>query len=151
MAEALETRKKNALTKYFIAPSGTTVESTSGWLRLGKWIENVTDNSEDTVEPIAYYDGDGSLSDDVSGVAIKFRFEGTYDQANEAMAYLDNIKNKIGVDRKLAFKIEDPDGSTLSGPATASEIVTRGGAANEFRTFGATIGFDEIPVKTPSV
>lgn len=138
-------REKNALTKYEV--SAPDVEE---WLQLGKWITNVSDDSEDTTEDFSDYAGDGTVTTDVTGVAEQYGFEGTFDKENPAMAYIASLRHKKGDGRKIKFRVTDPDGTTHTGPATVSGIIYRGGEASGYPAFNCTIRFDEEPETAPA-
>lgn len=139
-------RQKNALTKYEVAA----VSETPEWLELGKWITNVTDDTEDTTEDFSDYAGDGTVSVDVTGVAESYGFEGTYDKENAAMKYIADMRHELGEGRKTLFRVTDPDGETFTGQATVSDIVYRGGEASGYPEFGCSIRFDTKPQKADS-
>ncbi|MFJ7950336.1 phage tail tube protein [Lysinibacillus sp. NPDC096418] len=142
-------RQKNALTKYFVGPwtDDATSEAT---LRLGKWISSVTDDSDESTEDTAFYDGDGTPESDVVSVKKSYSFEGMYDESVEAMKFIASLELETGESRKIAFKQERTDGSILEGRATVTEIKVTGGEASEYATFSCKIGWDAKPKVTPA-
>lgn len=136
-------RKKNALTGYFVGPLGSEAE-----LELAKWISSVTDDSDETTEETAFYDGDGTPESDVTSVKKSYTFEGIFDEEDPAMALIAEMELEVGEARKLQFKQVRTDGTTLSGKATVTEIKVTGGEASEFAPFNCTISWDSKPVVT---
>lgn len=141
-------RKKNALTGYFVAKIVDGV-GTADYLELAKWVSSVTDDSDETTEDEAFYDGDGTPTTDVVSISERYSFEGFYDDADPAMKMIAGMKRMTGEGRKLMFRKVDADGATSEGLATATDIVVSGGEASEYATFGVTIAWDKTPVVTP--
>lgn len=61
-------REKNAKTEYYVGAVPEDGTEEVEWLRLAKWISSVTDDTEEEVEDMAFYDGDGTPEDDVISV-----------------------------------------------------------------------------------
>lgn len=141
-------RKKNALTEYFVGE--WTTPASEAALRLAKWISSVSDDSDESVEDSAFYDGDGTPESDVVSVKKSYSFEGMYDEEDPAMKFIAGLELETGEARKIAFKQKRTDGSTLSGRATVTEIKVTGGEASEYATFSCTIGWDAKPTVTPA-
>lgn len=139
-------RIKNALTRYHVAELSETPE----YLQLGQHITEVTDNTADTTNEQGFYDGDGNLRIDVTGVAESYGFTGMFNPENPAMMFISNLRRKIGDERIISFKITNPDGSTEEGPAVVSDIIYRGGAATDFPVFSCNIRFEGEPEVTPA-
>lgn len=142
-------RFKNAITGYFIAPIPTgNAEPT--YVELADYITTVTDDSDETVEAIGYYSGDGTAEDEVITVKKSYGFEGYFDAADAAMSLVAGLELKIGEDRKLLFKQVRTDGSSLTGEATVSNIKVTGGEATEYAPFNCTISWNRTPTVTPA-
>ena len=141
-------RKKNALTKYFVGP--WTDDTSTATQRLAKWISSVTDDSDESTEDSAFYDGDGTPESDVVSVKKSYSFEGMYDETDPAMKYIASLEFETGEGRNIAFKQERTDGSILEGRATVTEIKVTGGEASEYATFGCSISWDSKPKITPA-
>lgn len=139
-------RQKNALTEYYVGPVGE--EAT---LRLAKWISSVTDDSDETTEEAAFYDGDGTPESDVVSVKKVYSFEGMYDAEDPAMAFIAAMELETGEARKVSFKQVRTDGTVLSGKATVTEPKLTGGDASEFAVFSCTIGWDAKPTVTSPI
>ncbi|MGX7104885.1 phage tail tube protein [Globicatella sanguinis] len=137
-------RIKNALLmKHYIADPA----HPDFWMRLGKYIPTVTDSSEDVKEDgVAWYDGDGTSSEEITDYIIAMTFEGTYGADDNAMRYLDHIKYDTN-NREVLWKIERED-RIETGLANASGIVTGGGEASAFGEFKTTLTRKEKPKVT---
>lgn len=138
-------RKKNALTKHFVAPIPTDEAVEPDYMRLARYISSVEDEPEEEAEDIGYYDGDGTPETDVMSVKKQFTFEGMYDDDDPAMEFIRSLEFETGEGRKIMYKQERTDGTTLEGPATVTEPVTTGGEATEYAAFGCTISWDRKP------
>lgn len=140
-------RNKNALTKHFVGEYKPEAEADTqeADLRLAKWIREVEDDTDEEVEDEAYYDGDGTLQQDVTSVSKGFTFEGMFDSEDEAQKFIADKEFSIGDDRKIWYKQERTDGRILEGKATVTDIVVTGGAAEEYETFECTITWDNKP------
>lgn len=140
-------REKNALTKYFVAEVPVNGQDPE-WLRLAKWISEVSDESDENVETTAYYDGDGTPEDDVTSIKKGFTFQGQRDDEDPAQNLIASLEFEIGAKRKIMFKQERTNGEVLEGVATVKEIVATGGEASEYAPFSCTITWDRKPTIT---
>lgn len=140
-------REKNALTKYYISDEMDS-PAEEDYLRLAKWVETVTDDSDEETEDQAFYDGDGTPETDVISVQKTYTFEGMYDDNDDAMRLIADLEFETGEGRKIMFKQERTSGETLEGRATVSDIKVTGGDADEFATFECTISWDAKPTIT---
>jgi hypothetical protein len=139
--------KKNALYDFFIqAHTGQAAVPTTGWLEIGAGITSVADETDESVDSKAYYDGDGTPEDVVTAVAKGNTFEGEFDPENTAMAYVKGKEFATGNDRKVWYKRVDETGAGFVGKATMSAI-TAGpdGEASEDASFKVTIKWDRAP------
>lgn len=143
-------RKKNALTEYYVAAIPADELTEPEYLRLAKWISTVNDESEEEVEGMAYYDGDGTPEDEVISVKEGYAFEGTYDADDPAMKFIAGLKRETGEGRKIMFRKVESNGDTLEGRATAKDIKYTGGEASGFEAFSCTITWDAKPKFTPA-
>lgn len=141
-------RIKNAITKYEFQPITEKAEAEE-WYELAKWIQTVEDSSEDVIDEAGYYDGDGTAEENVNARKTKYTFSGFYDDEDKAMKYMRKIENETGDKRKVNFRVTDTDGTTSTGKATVTNIITRGGEAIEYPTFSCTISRDEKPEIKP--
>ena len=142
-------RSKNALRQHFIAPISKENPVEADFLRLAKWISTIADETEEQVDDVAYYDGDGTLETSVFGVKGGFSFEGTYDPTDAAQQFVADLKYKTGDARKVWHKIISADGTKQwLGAATVQDIIAGGGEAEEYEEFSCQIVFNEIPKET---
>ena len=142
-------RKKNALTSYFVAPIPVDAGEPI-YLELAKWISDVSDDSDESTEDIGYYDGDGTPMTEVVSIAERYTFEGLYDSEDAAMKLIAGLKRNTGEGRKVMFKKVESDGQEAEGIATVTDIVSSGGAATDYATFGCAITWDKTPTITPA-
>lgn len=142
-------RTKNALTEYYVGDIPE-LEGEADYLRLAKWVSNVTDDSDEEVEEQGFYDGDGTPESDVISVRKAYSFEGMFDASDPAMKFIAGLEFETGEGRKVMFKQVRTDGSELSGIATVTGIKVTGGEATEYATFECAIAWDAKPSVTPA-
>lgn len=141
-------RYKNALRGHFIAPvTDPKVEpEKTTYLELAKWIEDISDDTDETKSSAAYYDGDGTEETTVTAVKGVYTVKGTYDKEDPAMKYIADLKYKLGNDRLVWHKIVDADNKNQTvGIATVSDIKAGSGAAAEYEEFGCKLSYNSIP------
>ncbi len=141
-------RYKNALRGHFIAPvTDPKVEpEKSTYLELAKWIEDISDDTDETTSSTAYYDGDGTEETTVTAVKGTYTVKGTYDKEDPAMKYIAGLKYKLGNDRLVWHKVVDADNKNQTvGIATVSDIKAGSGAAAEYEEFGCKISYNSLP------
>lgn len=144
-------RMKNALRGHFIqAYEPSQVEpATEDWLELAEYITDITDDTNEETEDIAYYSGDGTPETEVTSVAMGYNVEGTYDSDNAAQAHIASLRFKLGQGRKVWHRVVTADGKEeYVGRATVSNIVAGSGNAAEYEAFSCTIRFDQLPKVT---
>lgn len=141
-------RYKNALRGHFIAPvTDPKVEpEKSAYLELAKWIEDISDDTDETTSSTAYYDGDGTEETTVTAVKGTYTVKGTYDNEDPAMKHIAGLKYKLGNERLVWHKIVDADNKNQTvGIATVSDIKAGSGAAAEYEEFGCKLSYNSIP------
>ena len=141
-------RYKNALRGHFIAPvTDPKVEpEKSAYLELAKWIEDISDDTDETTSSTAYDDGDGTEETTVTAVKGTYTVKGTYDNEDPAMKHIAGLKYKLGNERLVWHKIVDADGKNQAvGIATVSDIKAGSGAAAEYEEFGCKLSYNSIP------
>lgn len=112
-----------------------------------KYITEITDGSEDQVDEFADYAGDGTMQSDITGIQEAWEITGTFDVTDEAQALVAGMKREVGNGRKLWHLIIDSNGrEEVVGVATALNIITGSGAAEEHEEFSCTLQFDQRPV-----
>lgn len=143
-------RLKNALRGHFVQEyTGAETEPGTEWLELAKYIATISDETEEEIESEAFYDGDGTLEDDVTSVAGAYGFEGYYDAEDPAQALIAGKKYKVGKERKVWHKVVSADGANeWVAKATVSDIVAGAGEASGYEEFSCTIKFDTLPEET---
>ena len=76
-------RRKNALRVHEIAPfdpaQPNQEPAKEAWLKLAKYIETVSDESDEETDDTGFYDGDGTPEETVTSVVGGYSFEGNYD------------------------------------------------------------------------
>lgn len=145
-------REFNALTRYFVAPSETQKESLTGaWLELADGILSVDPDISEETEEFAYYDLDGGIEEVVGTVSQAYEIEGHYNGDDPAQQLISKKEWSTGDKRLVWFKIEDTDGATYTGLATVTGVKIRGGDANGYRPFEATIRFKGTPEREPQI
>lgn len=140
-------RYKNALRQHYIAEVENGNDPTGAdWLRLAKWITDISDDTKEDSESVAYYDGDGTPETNVTSVAIGYAFSGTYDKSDEAQALIAALKLKTGEDRVVWHKVIEAGGEKeYVGLAVVTDIVAGGGPAEGYESFSCNITYKEIP------
>lgn len=143
-------REKNALRKHLVAPYNDGKKpDKEDYYELAKWVEDIDDASEDTVEDFADYAGDGTLEEEVENIREAYEFAGTYDPEDKAQKLIADMRRKRGEGRKLWHKVVSSDGKEeVEGTATATNIVAGAGNAAEYEEFGVTISYNQIPEVT---
>lgn len=140
-------RNKNALRGHFLQDyeSGQTKPGEE-WLELAEWITDITDDTQEEAEDVAYYSGDGTPENEIISVAGAYNVEGTYDPEDAAQALVASKKYKTGEERKVWHKVVSADGKKeWMQRATLSAIVAGSGNAAEFEAFSCNIRFDRLP------
>ena len=85
-------------------------------------------------------------------VKYGYTFEGDYIKEDAAQKIIADMRFLTGDQRKVWFKVVDPDGKTqYSGVATVSEIKIGGGEASEFEAFECTISWNSVPKQSAVV
>ena len=90
-------RYKNALRGHFIAPvtDPKTEPQKTDYLELAKWIEDISDDTDEQTTSTAYYDGDGTEETTVTAVKGSYTVKGTYDQEDKAMKHIATIRDLV--------------------------------------------------------
>ncbi|WP_271328030.1 phage tail tube protein [Lactococcus muris] len=147
-------KQKNAKRKHYVAP--WTDDSTSPLENDWKWLaDGVTtaevENDEES-DDVAYYNGDGTPETVITSVKYGYSFEGDYIKEDEAQKIIADMRFSTGDQRKVWFKVIDPDGKTqYVAPATVSDIKIGGGEAAEYEGFSCTISWNTVPKQSAVV
>lgn len=149
-------KMKNAKRKHYIAPwqadNATTEPTTNEWKWLADGVTTAEVESDEETDDVAYYNSDGTPETVVTSVKYGYTFEGDYIKEDEAQKIVADMRFLTGDQRKVWFKVVDPDGKTqYSGVATVSEIKIGGGEAAEFEAFECTISWNSVPKQSAVV
>ncbi|MCL1948591.1 MAG: phage tail protein [Turicibacter sp.] len=139
---------KNALRRHEVAPfvNENQVPTDAQFMVLSKYISDISDATDETMEAVAFYDGDGTPEHIVQNVAVAYDVEGFYLPSDPAQKFIADMKLKRGAGRFCWHRVTSADGTTTwVGPATVSAIVAGSGAAGDDETFSCTITYNKIP------
>jgi len=144
-------RNKNAARQHFVAQYIDGEDRpTTGFSPLAKYITEITDASEDTIDEFADYAGDGTVQSDVTGIQEAWDITGTFDVTDPAQAMIADMKREVGVNRKVWHLIIDSNGTNaVLGVATVLSVVAGSGAAEEHEEFSCTLQYDQRPEVGP--
>lgn len=134
----------NYLAKYEIGEDEETLK------QIGSGIQSVDQSVDEETDDVSYYDLNGGDETIINGIKGAYGFSGHRDYTDEAQNYIREKLYKLN-ERTCFFKVTEPDGVVLSGPATIHEIVPGGGDAKERGAFEVTVTFIGIPTETPFV
>lgn len=141
-------RKKNALRGHFIAPYTTLAAKpeTADYKELAKWISNISKSPNDQTDDTGFYDGDGTNTTTVTGVAPSYEVTGNYDPEDEAQAMIADMEFEDGESRLVWHRIVSADlTKEWVGVATVSEIIAGSGDATAYEDFSCTISYNQKP------
>jgi len=141
---------KNAITGYFVGAWDESSPPTDATLELAVFISEVTSNTDETIDTVAYYDGDGTPEDTVRTIKKTYEFVGLRSNGDAGQDFIADLEFKPATARKIAFKQVRSDGSTYFGRATVTNINVTGGPAEEFAPFECSISWDRTPTITPA-
>ncbi|PGX01674.1 capsid protein [Bacillus cereus] len=116
------------------------------WARIAKGITSVDPDNNEESEETYYYDGGGAAERDITGFMMSYGFEGHRFYGDKAQDFIFSKLHKVGPERKIEFRVTEPNGDKWEGKATLSEIKAPGGDANAKGEIEFTISFDGIPV-----
>ena len=119
------------------------------WARLGAGITTIDPAPNETVSEDEYYDMDGAVDPDVTGIRPVISFSGNRKFGDPAQDYIASLRYSIGNARKTTFRHIGPDGTVDEGPCTIANIVDYGGDANAKGTFSFELHVKGIPTITP--
>lgn len=139
----------NYKNKYEIETTGLTDPTTltnATWATLAAGISSVTPSSNETADTTEYYDGEGFGADDITGKRIQLAFTGHRKLGDTAQDFVASKLLDVGDDLKCLMRWTHPDGSTIIGLVTLTNIVPSGGNAGAKQTFSFTAVFNGKPV-----
>lgn len=140
-------RFKNALRKHYIQKydEKKATPDKEGWLRLAKYISDISANNDEETEEEAWYHGDGTPETTVISISKGYDVDGHRyhgDDAQDLIAEMEWDETK----RKVWHRIVQANGKKeVVGHATISDIVVDGGAAEDYEDFSCTITYDQKP------
>ena len=118
----------------------------ASWATLASGINNFTPSLNETTANDVYYDGDGWGSPDVTGKRLQLAYTGHRLAGDAAQDYIAGHLMDIGDKLKTLARWTQPDGITITGQVTLSNIVTSGGAPGAKQTMSFTLAFNGKPV-----
>lgn len=145
-------RQKNAKRKHFVAPFKSAGEKPEelAWLPLANYIETIEDDSDENTDSAGYYDGDGSEESVFNGRSEIWNFSGNYNPDDPAQKLIASLKRaQTDDERRIWHKIEETDGSIVTGVAKALEIKAGGGDATDYEAFEGHLDYVKTPEITP--
>ncbi len=122
----------------------------ASWATLASGINNFTPSLNETTANDVYYDGDGWGSPDVTGKRLQLAYTGHRLAGDAAQDYIAGHLMDIGDKLKTLARWTQPDGITITGQVTLSNIVTSGGAPGAKQTMSFTLAFNGKPSPTTS-
>lgn len=132
------------MTEYYVAPFSVEEPTEEAWERLAEGIADVSDDSDEATEDIAWYSGDGTPVTDVVSYSEAYSVEGQRILDDPAQTIIVNMKRKTGDGRKIWFRKKEVDGTVIQGVSTVTDPVIDGGPAEEHAPFTCRIGFNGI-------
>lgn len=141
----VETFYKNYLNKFEIG------ENEESLLVIAGGIQNHDPSIEEDSEDVGYYDLNGGNETVTNSLTTTYAFSGHRKYANEAQEFVRDKLFKL-MERNCYFRVTEPDGRIIEGPATLKEIKPSGGDANNRSDFEFSVTFVGIPTdKKPGV
>lgn len=139
-------RQKNALRQHLVAEfeSRENVPSREEFNALSRWIPTITDDSDDQQEESSYYDGDGTINIEVTGISERWTVNGTYDSEDAAQSLIVSKKRRTGDGRRVWHLIIQPSGEAFLEVATATDIRGGSGEASDYEEFNAVLNYDRV-------
>lgn len=115
-------------------------------LSIARGISTVSFDNDESVEDYQYLDGMGVAERDINGQILSWTFEGHREENDELQnLILDEMLIVEGDNRSGFFEITKPNGVTISGPATVTDIEDMAGEAPERTQIAFTITFAGKP------
>lgn len=115
--------------------------------KIARGITSVDPDNNEESEETYYFDGGGAATRDITGFLMSYGFEGHRDYGDPAQDFIFSKIHKVN-ERKVDFKVTEPNGDKWAGKATLSEIKAPGGDANSKGEIEFTISYDGMPTFT---
>lgn len=141
----------NYKNKFEIAVDGSTdlaKISEAEFAVLAAGINNATPADNETVTNDSYYDGEGFGGADVTAKRLQLTLAGHRLEGNKAQDYIATKQLEVGDGLKTLFRWTQPNGDTITGLVTLTNIVTSGGAPGAKQTFSVVVVFNGKPTFT---
>ncbi len=144
---------KIALNNAYAFYINTTPSATAGsetFARLSRGFDNVSKSLNEALYQGSFLGDSGYGSTEVTGGQLTLTLSGVRIVGDTAQDHIfsDAVMNCFGEARKTTFKIEDPDGNTISGSCTLAKITESGGASNQPSAISVEIHFNGKPTYT---
>lgn len=119
--------------------------------RVGAGISSFGDNTADEVDETAYMDSDGGTDKSVTGGTYGWAPSGHRLYGDPFQDYVASLKYTRGSDRTSTLRVTNPDGETVEGTCSITDIVGAGpnGDANSKSEFSCNLNFIGTPYYTP--
>lgn len=119
------------------------------WLRLGRRVSTITDDSTDETDTSVFYDSeDGNPEEVLLSRPEVWTFEGQYTSDDPAHKLIKEMRRVEDDKRKVWHKIEETDGSTVIGLAKIFDPVAGGGEASGKEILSGRIAYIKKPKVT---
>lgn len=117
--------------------------------QIANGIEDFSAPDNEQIEQLYFLNGKGYGSTYVTGDQITYEFSGKRIEGDAAMDYIVGLKGKgLGKKRFTTFKVTNPDGSTMTGPASITNIQVNEGGAAELASISFQVHINGMPVFT---
>lgn len=141
--------KGNFTRKHYLAeyvPGSETAPEDTEFHRLANRISNITDDSSDETDASVFYDSeDGNAEESLLGRTEVWTFEGQYDPDDPAHKIVSKARRANDDGRKLWHKIEETDGTVVTGLAKIFDPKAGGGDATAKEALSGRIAFIKKP------
>lgn len=122
-------------------------ESEETLLIIAGGITNHDPETDEDSEGIYYYDGNGGSETVYNGFSLAYNFTGHRKYGDEAQEFIRDRAFDLSK-RDCYFRVTEPDGRILEGPATIGGVKVSGGDANTRPDFECVISFNGLPTDT---
>lgn len=118
--------------------------------QISDGFDNVSKALNEALYQGTFLGDSGYGSTEVTGGQLTLTLSGIRKVGDTAQDYIfsNAVMNSFGSARKTRFKIEDPDGNTVSGSCTLAKITESGGAANQPNAISVEVHFNGKPTYT---
>lgn len=144
--------KGNFTRKHYLAPyKNEEAAESAKFEHLGNRISTITDDSSDETDSQVFYDSlDGTAEETLLSRTETWTVEGQYDPKDKAHGIIKKAKRSDDEGRKVWHKIEETDGSVVTGLAKIFDPIAGGGEASDKEALSCRIAFIKKPDVKPS-